>query len=139
MPTPAPQILQTLARLDPDFPNFAAALPPEVARMEAALPPALSEDVLALLRAERPELAPWLDAQSGAPAPADHLGVGLLGAAGILTPMLFLLRAHIQLTRTPDGKWDFQFEHKPADNDLLQKVLDTLKGFLGGTGAKAGK
>jgi len=134
MPICAPQVLQTLARLDLDFPNFAAALPPEIARMEADLPPALSENVLALLRAERPELAPWLDAQDGAPAPADTLGP--LEAAGAMAAVLFLLRSHIKIKRVPGGKWYFLFEHAPAGNDLLQKVLETLKGFFTGIGAE---
>jgi len=39
---------------------------------------------------------------------------------------------YIKFKRKPDDKLEFLFEYKPADKDLLNKVLDALKGLLGG-------
>ena len=118
--------LRTLARLDPDFPGFAAALPPELDSADTALPSGLAGDVLTLLRAERPELSGWLDAQ-GSAAPPETLVVDPLAAVSVLAAVLFLLRSHIKV----EGK-HFSFEHKPMGDDLLTKVLDALKSLLGG-------
>ena len=125
MTTPA-YALQTLALLDPEYPGFAAGLPPEWERTARALPPGLADDVCTLLRAERPELGPWLDAQASA-APPDKQFVDPLAAVGLLAAILFVLRTHIKI----DGK-HFHFEHEPMPNELLQKVLDTLSALLSG-------
>ena len=115
------QKLQTLACLDPDYPAFASDLPPEALCVgDNPLPDGLAEDVIALLRAERPELSDWLDAQPTTAASAK-MGVDPLAAAGVLAAILFLLRSHIKIK----GKY-FTFEHKPMDNDLLGKVLSKL-------------
>ena len=121
--------LQTLARLDPGYPAFAAALPPELTNAAGSLPEGLAADVLALLQAERPELSAWLAAQSAA-APPDRFILDPLTAAGTLTAILFLLRSHIKIK----GK-HFSFEHKPIDSDLLKTVLDKL-GFIMGAKEK---
>ena len=121
--TTTEQTLRTLATNDPDFPRFAAALPPELAD-HAALPDTLSEDVLAVLRRERPELAPWLDAQKGASAAKFSVDPETFG---ILAAILFLLRSHIKIEGSK-----FLIEHKPMGDELLKKVLDTLASLSGG-------
>jgi len=88
----------------------------------------LAEDVLTLLRTERPGLDA-LTAQMDAPPAAFGSPIATVGAAAAA---LFLLRSHIKIIRSAAGKWTFKFEHKPADNDLLKKVLDALKGVLKG-------
>jgi len=124
MSTPEHTLL-TLARIDPDYPTFAAEIPPEITDTKEQLPEGLADDVIALLQTERPELSAWLKAQSST-SPPDKFTLDPLTAAGTLTAILFLLRSHIKF----EGK-RFSFEHKPMDSDLLKKVLDKL-GFLVG-------
>ena len=122
MPTPE-QTLQTLARLDPDFPGFAAAIAPGLAGRLHTLPPGLAEDTIALLQAERPELAAWLDVR--ATVPPDKLNIDPLTTVGTLAAIMFLLRAHIKIESN-----SFYFEHKPMDSELVKKVLDVLKNMM---------
>ena len=119
------QTLYNLARLDPDYPAFAAAFSPERIRADDAPVADLADDVIEWLRAERPELSAWLDEQPS--APPGRFGIDPLAAAGALTAILFLLRSHIRF----EGK-RFFFEHKPEDSDVIKKVLDKLSGILGG-------
>ena len=121
MTTPE-QTLQTLARVDPGYPAFAATLPAGLARSGEALPPELADDVLALLRAERPEIFPLLDV----PTPAKFT-IDPLTAAGVLAAILFLLRTHVKI----EGK-HILFEHEPMPSELLEKVLDALRSLFGG-------
>jgi len=94
-----------------------ADLPAELAQQE--LPPELLADTTALLRAVRPEFALWMDRPDG---PQDKFAVGAI-VAGAAT-----LAAVVQ--RKEDGTWSFLFEHKPADNELMQHVLEALDGYL---------
>lgn len=135
MPLTAEQALKALARYDPDYRCFAAALPPEIAQMEAELPASLLEDALSFLRAERPELAAWLDAQKDSP-PAGAFMAEPLAVVGTMTAVLFLLRSHITIERTPDKKWRFLFDHPAEESELLQKVFDKLMEFVSGIGGK---
>jgi hypothetical protein len=124
MPDYAP-ILQDLARLDPDFPAFVAALPPgfTAAAPGIAVPGGLCADIVSVLRAQRPELAPWLDAKSSAPPEARFADP--LVIIPVVTAAIFLLRSHITYA---DGRWTF--EHKPMSDGLLSQVLEKLKEIM---------
>jgi hypothetical protein len=41
--------------------------------------------------------------------------------------VVFLLRSHIKIKRHPDGRWEFDYEHTQIDDELLTKLIDTLK------------
>ena len=123
MPTPE-QTLQNLARLDPDYPAFEAQSP-KLLNVTEPLPDGLAADILNLLRIERPELSKWLDMQPPNSPPAKFF-TGSAAETGLLVAALFLLRTHIKVEGT-----NFLFEHKPMDNDLLKKILDTLRDFWG--------
>jgi len=138
MTDPTPQtpdqcaLLQTLARSDPDFAAFSTH---SGALAATALPDAdaagLAQAALAVLR-EDPDRAQRLDRLTRSPAPdrfdATGLGVPVLLAVG------FLLRTHIRFRRHPDGRWDFQIEHKPGDTKLLTDLLRRIQALLPGTG-----
>ena len=120
------QALCTFAAHDPAFAAFAAELPAELAQRE--LPPELLTDAAALLRAERPEFALWMDRPDG---PQDKFAVGaIVASAATLAAVVFLLRSRIKILRKEDGTWSFLFEHKPADNDLMKHVLAALEGII---------
>jgi len=116
------QIFQNLAGLDPDYPAFVAQLPNELTRAAEPMPEGLAEDMLALLRAERPELSEWLDKPS---APPSRFLVESAAGVGWLLAILFLLRAHIKF----EGA-NYLIEIKPMDSDLLKKILDMLSDHL---------
>ncbi|MCL2856815.1 MAG: hypothetical protein FWE19_03705 [Oscillospiraceae bacterium] len=113
------QTLITLARLDPDYPAFAAQLPDELKRAAKPLPNEMATDVLSLLRIERPELQNWLDRQADAQPPAKFLVDSPESAVALIGAIVFLLRTHIKI----EGK-HFLIEHKPIESDLLKKILD---------------
>ena len=117
------QTIQTLARLDPDYQAFIAALPPDVSDID--LPGGLVDDVADLLQRENPELFSRILAQPPRSRSLEKFGIDPLVATVTLAAILFLLRTHIKIV----GK-NFIFEHKPMDNKLLEKVLDTLKSIL---------
>ena len=116
------QTIQTLARLDRDYPAFIATLPLDVSNID--LPEGLADEVVCLLQSEEPELSGWITTQPPT-TPIEKFSIDPLAAAGTLAAILFLLRSHIKI----EGKYIY-FEHKPINNKLLEKVLDTLKGIL---------
>jgi len=118
------QTLQALARLDPDFDTFAADFSPELTGADASLPEGLAEEVIDLLRDERPELSGWLDASES--APPGKFAIDPLVAAGVMTSIVFLLRSHIKF----EGK-HFSFEHEAMDSETIRKVLDFLSTVMG--------
>jgi len=120
------QALQTFAAHDPAFASFAAELPEGLAQRE--LPPELLADAADLLRAERPEFASWMDRPD---RPQEQFSVGaIIASAATLAAVVFLLRSRIKIQRKEDGAWTFLFEHKPADNDLMKRVLGALEGII---------
>ncbi len=58
----------------------------------------------------------------------DFSGFG----AGVLIAAVFLLRSHIKIKRSPEGKREFLIEHKPGDNELLTRVIGSLQKLLSG-------
>ena len=53
-------------------------------------------------------------------------------AGAVLTCAMFLLGSHIKFEKDKDGKTVFKFEHKPAENDLLLKIVEALSKLLDG-------
>jgi hypothetical protein len=117
-------LLQTLAQADPQFASFEADLPPAVA--QADLPADLLTDLIAALPTERPDLTEPLATWTGTP-PQSYSVIALTGT---LAAALFLLRSRIEFKRDTDGNWSFSFKHLPANNSLLEKLLDVVKGIL---------
>jgi len=78
-----------------------------------------------VLQLEKPEMFNQILAQPPRGSSLEKFSIDPLAAAGTLAAILFLLRTHIRI----EGKY-FYFEHKPMDNKLLEKVLDTLKGIF---------
>lgn len=57
-------------------------------------------------------------------------GLPGLTEAGIFIAAIFLLRSHIRIKVNSEGKWEILFEHKPAQNDLLRIIVDSLNNIL---------
>jgi len=126
MPTPE-QTLHSLAELDPDYSAFMAQLPDELTGVTEPLPEGFADDVISLLRAERPELSKWFDMQQSNPPPAKLLINTAIGAGLALAAIVFLLRTHIEIK----GK-HFTLKHEPIDSESLAKILDVLRDILSG-------
>jgi len=126
MPTPE-QTLQSLAELDPDYTAFMAQFPYELTDVTEPLPEGFADDVISLLRTERPELSKWFDMHKSN-HPPDKLFVDTAIGAGLaLAAIVFLLRSHIKIEGT-----HFSIEHKPIDSDSLAKILGVLRNILCG-------
>jgi hypothetical protein len=52
--------------------------------------------------------------------------------------VVFLLRAQIRIRRHPDGRRDFQIEHKPGDTKLLTDPLKRIAALLPGSSGASG-
>ncbi|MCL2880983.1 MAG: hypothetical protein FWF29_12135 [Treponema sp.] len=126
MPTPE-KMLHSLAELDPDYSAFMEQLPDELTDVTEPLPEGFADDVISLLRAERPELSKWFDMQQSNPPPAKLFIDTAIGAGLALAAIVFLLRTHIKIEGT-----HFSIEHKPIDSDSLAKILDVLRDILCG-------
>jgi hypothetical protein len=127
-------LLATLAGSDPDFAAFSAQSGASLRDLGAD---ALSEpDATALVHAtlavlrEDSQRAQRLDLLARSPAPGRFDG-GALGVP-LLLAVAFLLRTHLRLRRHPDGRWDFQIEHKPGDTKLLTDLLKRIQALLPG-------
>ncbi len=127
-------LLQTLARSDPDFAAFSAQCAAPLRDLGATAPDdatgaRLALETLAWLR-EDPDCAQRLDRLARSPAPDRFDATGL--GVPVLLAVVFLLRTHIRIRRHPDGRWDFQIEHKPGDTKLLTDLLKRIQALLPG-------
>ena len=57
---------------------------------------------------------------------------GSMAAVPVLVAVAFLLRTHIRFERRADGKYELLIEHKPADSQLLTRLLEKIAGLLSG-------
>ncbi|MCI5211464.1 MAG: hypothetical protein D3910_22380 [Candidatus Electrothrix sp. ATG2] len=124
------RILHTLATADPDFAAFKEKFP--TAPTPAELDPEILQDTLAVLNQD-PQQAATIDALRSQPTASKSFFPGTEVAT--LVAVAFLLRTHIKIERTANGKWRFLIEHKPADSKLLTALLQKLEQLFGGGGA----
>jgi len=115
--------LQTLATSDPDWPSFATSLPQALLSTETPLPNQVAEDTAKLLCNQRPELAAFLNS----PPPANKQTLNIIPIMLTAGALLFLLRTHISFQRTEDGKISFSIVHPGMDNELVTKIVETLR------------
>ena len=126
------KLIQTLAFADPEFESYYAQYTSAL-EMRDNLPPELAKDVLNLVRQEDAELDALITAQQEAgEMTIKYISSGLV-AGGTLVAAVFLLRSHIKIQKSKDGKWEFKFEHKPMEIDLLKEVLLSLQRLLNGS------
>ena len=125
----AQQIICAVAESDPQFAVAAkeyAAMLPEA----PTLPEGFAADMVELLRQE-PETAEAVDFYEKNGDELQHFGAGMIVTATlVLTASLFLLGTHIKFELDKDGKKYFKIEHKPADNQLMIKLLDALSKII---------
>jgi hypothetical protein len=120
------QTLYAVASADPDYAAFASqysdlrqvSLPREVQTD-------LARETLALLE-EMPDRAEQLRRIE-----TSGRSQGMVSIPILLT-VVFLLRTHLRIKRSPGGKWEFLVEQKPADTALIKQVLTRIAQLLPG-------
>lgn len=121
-------VLWALANQEPNFPAFLDKYQEEIA-FSADLPDDLIDEVMAVVEVD-PALTDAVKRYQENTQAAGTFAVPGLPEVSILIAALFILRTHIKIHKTPDGKWEFLVEHESSNNELLEKVIQMIGSFL---------
>ena len=114
----------TLAQRNPSFAEFYSQYQDQIV-LSAPLPIDLWGDVLAIAEKE-PDLSSAVKRCRENTQSAQSFAIpGLLEIGGLIAA-LFLLRTHIKIHRTEDGKWEFLVEHSSSNDSALEKIACVL-------------
>lgn len=113
-----------LAQQDPGFAEFYSQYQDQIVLL-APLPIDFWNDVIVIVEKE-PALASavkhcWENAQA-----AQTFVIPGLPEMGVLIAALFLLRTHIKIHKTKDGKWEFLVEHNASGDGTFEKIAQIL-------------
>ena len=117
-----------LAQRDPSFAEFYSQYQDQII-LPAPLPIDFWDDVIAIAEKEPALSSAAKRCRENAQA-AQSFAIPGLPEAGVLIAALFLLKTHIKIHRTEDGKWEFLVEHKASDDGTLEKIVQTLAGLF---------
>ena len=113
-----------LAQRDPSFAEFYLQYQEQI-----VLPTPLSvdfwDDVIAIAEKE-PDLSSAVKRCRENTQSAQSFAIPGLPEIGVLIAALFLLRTHIKIHRTEDGKWEFLVEHSSSNDSALEKIACVL-------------
>ena len=108
-----------LAQRDPSFAEFYLQYHDQI-----VLPTPLSvnfrDDLIAIAEKE-PDLSSAVKRCRENTQSAQSFAIPGLPEIGVLIAALFLLRTHIKIHRTEDGKWVFLVEHSSSNDRALEK------------------
>ena len=114
-----------LAQRDPSFAEFYLQYQDQI-----VLPTPLSvdfwDDVIAIAEKE-PDLSSAVKHCLENTQSAQSFAIPGLPEIGGLIAALFLLRTHIKIHRTEDGKWEFLVEHSSSNDSALEKTRAYLR------------
>lgn len=113
-----------LAQRDPGFAEFYLQYQDQIV-LPAPLPIDFWDDVIAIAEKE-PALSPAVKSCRENAQAAQSFAIPGLPEMGVLIAALFLLRTHIKIHRTKDGKWEFLWEHSASDDGVLEKIAQIL-------------
>lgn len=117
-----------LAQRDPGFAEFYSQYQDQI--VPSAPPPAgFWDDVIAIVEKEPAQSSTVKRCRENARA-AQSFAIPGLPEAGVLIAALFLLRTHIKIHRTEEGKWEFLVEHNASDDGTLEKIARVLAGLF---------
>lgn len=118
------QVLLALANSDRDFFDFANeySLDASLSEQEQHV---LAKETLRVL-SEDPEYATQINSLAASPVTSKSIGVDV----AVVVAITFLLRTHVKIERNEDGKWNVLVEHKPADDSLLEALLNRVTSIL---------
>ena len=113
-----------LAQRDPSFAEFYLQYQDQLV-LSAPLPIDFWDDVIAIAEKE-PALSSSVKSCRENAQAAQAFAIPGLPEMGVLIAALFLLKTHIKIHRTKDGKWEFLVEHNSSDDGTLQKIAQIL-------------
>ena len=121
--------LHALAISDPDYAAFASQHPElRQISLTPAVETELARETLSLLE-QMPDRAEQLR-RLGSPG-REPAAAGMVSIPVLLT-VVFLLRTHLRIKRSPGGQWELLVEQKPADTALIKQVLTRIAQLLPG-------
>ena len=118
----------SLAQRDPGFAEFYLQYQHQIV-LPAPLPVDFWNDVIAFAEKD-PSLSSEVKRCQENVQAAQFFAIPGLPEAGVLIAALFLLKTHIKIHRTEDGKWEFLVEHKASDDGTLEKISQILAGLF---------
>ena len=113
-----------LAQRDPGFAEFYSQYQGQIVLL-APLPIDFWDDVIVMAEKESALSSTVKHCRENTQA-AQAFAIPGLPEVGVLIAALFLLRTHIKIHRTEDGKWEFLVEHNSSDDGTLKKIAQIL-------------
>lgn len=113
-----------LAQRGPGFAEFYSQYQDQIV-LPAPLPIDFWNDVIAIAEKE-PALSSEVKRCRENVQTAQSFAIPGLPEVGVLIAALFLLKTHIKIHRTENGKWEFLLEHNASDDDTLEKIAQML-------------
>lgn len=113
-----------LAQQDPGFAEFYSQYQNQVV-LPAPLPIDFWDDVIAIAE-EDPVLSSAAKRCRENAQAAQSFAIPGLPEIGVLIAALFLLKTHIKIHRTENGKWEFLVEHSSSEDGTLKKIACVL-------------
>lgn len=117
-----------LAQQDPGFAEFYSQYQNQVV-LPAPLPIDFWDDVIAIAERE-PALSFAVKRCRENAQAAQTFAIPGLPEIGVLIAALFLLKTHIKIQRTEEGKWEFLLEHSASDDGTLERIAQILAGLF---------
>lgn len=117
-------IILALAQQDPNFAEFYLQYQNQIVLHESL--PAEFWDNMITIAEKEPALSSAVKRCRENVQAAQAFAIPGLPEAGVLIAALFLLRTHIKIHRTEDGKWEFLIEHNASDDGTLEKIAQIL-------------
>lgn len=113
-----------LAQQDPSFAEFYLQYQDQIV-LPAPLPIDFWVDVIVIAEKE-PALSSAVERCRENAQAAQAFAIPGLPELGVLIAALFLLKTHIKIHRTKDGKWELLLEHNSSDEGTLKKIAQVL-------------
>lgn len=117
-----------LVQQDPGFAEFYSQYQDQIV-LPAPLPIDFWEKVIAIAEKEPALSSTVKRCRENAHATQTFI-IPSLPEVGVLIAALFILKTHIKIHRTEDGKWEFLLEHKASDDGTLEKIAQILAGLF---------
>jgi len=117
-----------LAQRDPGFAEFYLQYQDHIV-LSAPLPVDFWDDVIAIAEKE-PALSSAVKRCRESTYSAPAFAIPGLPEVGVLIAALFLLKTHIKIHKTEDGKWEFLLEHNASDDGTLEHIAQILTDFF---------
>lgn len=114
----------SLAQQDPGFEEFYSQYQDQIV-LPAPLPIDFWDDVI-VIAGKEPALSSVVKRCRENAQAARAFAIPGLPEVGVLIAALFLLRTHIKIHRSKDGKWEFLVEHNSSDDGTLKKIAQIL-------------